>query len=1363
MEGFRLSSFYGRSLVLILGLTVFSCSGGGGCSSCEGCGVQPIAGGFPIEDRIPNAAQVRLTSSGLDFLEDNIDGIVATFLPDGLSFPVPRTEIIFGASICTNNDCTAHIEIESVTLEPTAPNLLRAHIRANVDSRDLAGTPGAWQGSCDVELDTRGGRRSFVGLVADLVLEQTTQLARGGYTKVRVANAGIAPGEGIETEDYEITGNILCRGAAFLDDLFDFIPNQINNQIGSLLQGALDEQLCTRRGEFGCPTGTHAVPDENPDSICRFQNDADAECVPILLGMDGEGDLGGALLGGFSPGAHAYAQFLLAAGGDGQAVNQGMTIDFYGGFRGTDRTFTQTPAHHSCVPTIDPPPLPEIPQLQAFRGNVIPGTAIESHVGIGIAEAFLDYAAYGLFDSGLLCLGVGTRLSQQLSTGLVSALIGSLNALTFPEENSALSIALRPQAPPDVHLGTGVEADPLLQISLPAVEADFYVWSSERYVRFMTFKTDLSIGADLSVEDGQLVPQIHYINASNSEVTNTELLSERPTQLANVLESLISSFAGMLTSGLGPIDLPSIMGFQLEVPTGGVTRVLEGDHRFLGIFANLAIAGPSPYTAEVDTRLWLSDFQLDRASMSPETWKQGPGNSVWLHFDADGPAGAAYEFSYRIDGGPWSPWTTDRRVRVEDEILLFQARHRIEARARIAGERLTTDSTPAVAELLVDVLPPVLNVARTADGVRVEAHDVITPKDKLEVRYQIDGAWTEWGQNFELELPYDEASVVVEVRDEAGNVGRSEAALIRGLPNANVEGCGCSAPGSSSNTPFALIGLVGLFGLFIVRRRSRGSASPALFGMVLALGLVVSGCECDGPMEADCDDLCRAARPPNVTSGAICCEATNMCVDYDVDDLCDPGYTCPVSEVVVDDACGVSCAQCTAKPGLDPGMLATYLDSYVDETGKVYLSGYSPGDAHGDALYGDLVFGTWNGSQVEWTIVDGAPRMPITNDPNGWRGGVSDPGPDVGRWTSLAKAGDTFLISYYDRTNGALKFAAGEPGSWDIHTVDDTGDSGRYSSLVVTPEGVPVIAYLRIQESPETPGQIVSSVMVAMANIAIPSAPTDWTLTEVASGPMPCRAEFCSEGSTCLESGQCVMPTSDCTDGCDSGQACFNGRCIATIPANYVEDMPPAYGLYTSLAVDPTGGLALVYYDRTAGDIHGVRYDGASWGTPFLIDGYGKNDPFVGDCGMSADVAVDSSGIWHVTYVDGTEETLRYAQVQSTGSLIGSPEVVDDGSTIDGETRHADGRHIVGDDASIAVLEGGTVRIAYQDATAQNLVVAVRPAGGGDWAIAHIDTDGSTGFWVDQEVIGATSYLSTFWMAREGNRLKSGVRVLMAE
>src|SRR5690606_32469067 len=156
------------------------------------------------------------------------------------------------------------------------------------------------------------------------------------------------------------------------------------------------------------------------------------------------------------------------------------------------------------------------------------------------------------------------------------------------------------------------------------------------------------------------------------------------------------------------------------------------------------------------------------------------------------------------------------RLRIEDEVLLLQARHTIEARARVAGEPQSTDETPAIAELVVDILPPTLHVARTAGGVRVEAQDVITASDRLEVRYQVDGEWTEWSRDFELELPYDEAEVVVEVRDEAGNVGRSQAALIRGLPNANVEGCGCSAPGTGSGgVPLALLGLAGLFGLVV--------------------------------------------------------------------------------------------------------------------------------------------------------------------------------------------------------------------------------------------------------------------------------------------------------------------------------------------------------------------------------------------------------------------------------------------------------------------------------------------------------------------------------------------------------------------
>ncbi|MCZ7682257.1 MAG: hypothetical protein M5U28_27085 [Sandaracinaceae bacterium] len=485
--------------------------------------------------------------------------------------------------------------------------------------------------------------------------------------------------------------------------------------------------------------------------------------------------------------------------------------------------------------------------------------------------------------------------------------------------------------------------------------------------------------------------------------------------------------------------------------------------------------------------------------MHPEHWSEGEGNSVWLEITADGPLGVEYEHSYRIDGGPWSAWTRDTRILVNDDALLLQARHEIEARARVVGEPRSVDETPARAELLVDILAPTLQVARTAGGVRVDADDVISGRDQargpLLRRRRLDG----WGHDWSLELPYDDSSEVsVEVRDEAGNVGRSTAPLIRGLPDASsADGCGCSAPGAGGGgLPLGLLALLGVAGAVIARRRGRrrhqrtfrGRASRALPFLALTLALVATGCECGTPMEPEPCGGCGR--------NELCCESTDMCVDYDIEDLCDPGYECDPDDVELDDMCGVVCSMCTVRPALQPGILATYLDAIVDEAGAVHVSGYSPGFAQGtsSARYGDLVFGSWDGSSVTWEIVDGAPTMPITNDPSGWRGGVSDPGQDVGRWTSLAHASGTYYISYYDADDGALKLAVGSPGAWQTHTVDDTGDSGRYSSLVLTATG-PAIAYLRIQESPEMPGQVVSSVMVASANVATPASPTDWTLT----------------------------------------------------------------------------------------------------------------------------------------------------------------------------------------------------------------------------------------------------------------------------
>ncbi|MGE0790676.1 MAG: MYXO-CTERM sorting domain-containing protein [Sandaracinaceae bacterium] len=1371
MESLRSLTMHRFTLAVMFALTLFSCNGGG-CSGCAGCGITPIPGGYPLDQRIDNAAQMRVTQSGLAFVENNIDPIVANFLPDGLDFPIPRTTgSASGADydICRSDDCFAHAEIESLELSPTAPNSISFHLRARLESTDSTGAHrplplrletlfGAITTNCQVDIQTTNGSRSYIGLAGNIALNTETRAARNGYTRIEVSSLALAMGEGIEDDDVElgscsgIAGAIINALSGLLKDL---LLDQLQGQIDGLLSNALGDSLCTQQGEFGCPTGTNAdgSPDD-PAAICRF---SDGECVPILLGTDGRGDLGGTAIGGFSPGTHAYAQFLLAAGGDGEAVNEGMSLYFYGGFMGTDRTFTNTPAHNSCVPVTEPPPLPTIARAEAFRQNMIPDTTVPADVGFGIAEPYLDYAGWGMFDSGALCIGAGTRLSQQLSTGLVSALITSLPDLTYPLDNAPLSIAVRPQIAPDFSIGSGGDSDALLQIDLRQVQIDFYVWSTERYIRFMTFQTDLNIGINLSVADNQIVPAIANVSASNSTVTNSELLDQDGNALAGVIETVISMFAGMLSSGISPFDLPSIMGLALNVPAEGIRPVREGGTSFLGIFANLALAA-SPIVAEVDTTLEVSDLALDRDAMRAESWGDG-ANRVWLSFDVAGYSPAVYEYSYRIDGGPWSSWHRESRFAIEDDALLLQARHQIEGRARVVGEPSSVDTTPAAAELIVDILPPTVSAQRTANRIEVVAHDIVSGLEGLEYRYQIDGEWTEWTRDATATVALDVDSVAVEVRDEAGNVGGAQAALIRGLPNPEAAGgCGCRVAGSPSSplAPFGFLGL-GLAALALVLRRARrtgrakGAATKAAAALAALIGLsMLSGCECSSP---PCGGTCVAAVPPAVTAGSLCCEATNMCANYDVDALCDPGYTCPVENVVADASCGVTCTACTVKPPLASGELATYLDIAVDDSSNVYLSGYSAGPGPGNGAYGDLVFGQWNGTSVDWEIVDGAPSSPIVADPNAWRGGVSAPGDDVGRWTSIVEDNGSFLISYYDVTNRALKLAAGGPGAWATHTIDDEGDSGRYSSMIITSSGVPVVAYLRMAESTMTPGVVMGSVMVATANMANPSSASDWTITEVASAQMPCRGELCSSG-TCIESGLCVTPTSDCASACGSGEACFMGNCQATFPSGWVEDMPPAYGLYVSLAETPTG-LGVVFYDRTAGNIYGSSFDGAAWSAPFLIDGYAVGDEYIGDCGQGADLAVDDSGVWHVVYVDGAEETLRYATVNAAGA-VNSTEVIDDGSTSDGSTRFTDGRHIVGDDASILV-DGSGVHVVYQDATSGHAVAANGSAG--TWTIERIDTEGSTGYWIGQASSGSSRQVARLFRVRMGRNLNSGVRV----
>jgi hypothetical protein len=1379
-------------------MAVFAC-GGGGCSGCASCGLEPIPGGFPVsQPRIANSGQIRLSQSGIQFLEDNVMGIASTLLPGGLTFPVPTTTVdvpvVDDATICPDMNCQISAEIHDLDLTPTAPNRLHAVVQIILDSRNLAGERAplpivvdlGWLGDADLDmdLDTRRGDRVFVALETDITFSNEARSPRTGFTRIDVGDIALIDGQGIEDADIDVSGSgVAGTVISFLINLLKgTIVDLLADQLSGLTDGLVGDNLCTTQGTSGCPTGSVA-DGMGPDAVCRFS--AGGDCVPMLIGIDGQGDLGNAFLGGISPGTHAPIQLVLASGEDGVAINEGMSLYMTGGFLSYDRSFTRTPGHNPCVPMRPQPDVPMIGRVPSFQGNVIPGTSTPSHLAIGVAEDYLNYAGYGMYDSGMLCLGVGTRLSQQLSTGLFSVLVPTLRSLTFPEGASPISLAVRPQQPPTFEIGGAGEA--LLTVTLPEAQIDFYVWSQERYIRFMTYQTDLVIGVNLSVMGGQIVPEITGITPTNSMVTNSEILTENPASLAMTIETVLTMFAGMLTSGISGFDLPSVMGFDIRIAEdGGIRGVDDGGEEFLGIFADLALSAPAPLVSEIDTTLELSDLEILPESMGMNDFGQNGRNTVWLHFDAEGPAGVDYEYSYRIDGALWSPWTRDRRVQIDDTALLLQAHHQIEARARIAGNAESVDVTPAMAELLIDVLAPELTLEEMDDreGVRVVAQDIVTSDEALEMRWRLDqDEWSAWGPVTDLEVDPDH--VEVEVRDEAGNVGRSSAPLIRGIPNpAGGGACDCRA-GNGRHDALGLFASLAVLGLLFARRgrKGRGAAQKGATrpfdgaGLLLALVAfaasgVVTGCDCGGgpgPGDGGSPDAppvacggmtCQPANPPGDMTGEICCESSSMCVDYDLDALCDPGFTCPLANVTIDGSCAVDCSACEALPPLPTGILATDLDLVTDGATS-YLSGYNPGVAVNPAYqYGDLVFGTLAGgdaSEIEWEIVDGVPTGERPAGAiDGWRGGIQGAGDDVGRWTSMARgASGTFYIAYYDVTNTALKIAIGTPGSWTTHTVDATADSGRYTSIVLTASGAPAIAYLRVEPAADMSGRVRSAVRVATASSAMPGATSDWTSTEVGGLDVNCRPEFCAEGQACLETGSCVTPATDCSPACGDEEACFAGSCQAALPDPYIEDLFPGRGLYAQLAVAGSG-LALTFYDRSEGNLYGAAFDGTAWGAPFLIDGYGRSG--AGDSGIGSSLFVDAMGVWHVSYVDGTDEGVRYAQVSAGAVTV--RELVDDGTT-DGSTPNPDGRHVVGDDSSVFVTASGEVRIAYQDATAHRLMVARRS--GTSWTSRILDEEDHTGFWIEQAGSDSGSRVATWWRRQMGRNTIDGVRVLSAD
>ncbi|MBK8011595.1 MAG: hypothetical protein IPK13_09600 [Deltaproteobacteria bacterium] len=477
--------------------------------------------------------------------------------------------------------------------------------------------------------------------------------------------------------------------------------------------------------------------------------------------------------------------------------------------------------------------------------------------------------------------------------------------------------------------------------------------------------------------------------------------------------------------------------------------------------------------------------------------------------------------------------------------------------------------------------------------------------------------------------------------------------------------------------------------------------------------------DCD-PDRACLGHRCVAAVPCNggCADGQVCDLDSNTCTRVAA---CDA--SCGEGEILVladpDTMSGPACClpdcACAVLPPIPAGQYLWYgaLGGALD---RLWVTGYDP-------IYEDLVAIEHNleGQRLRVHIVDGFPTTgPLVGNPEGPRGGRDGLGDRVGEHSAVVvdPASGAVHIAYYDRTQGALKYAQYISGTWHTMPIDGVdgvdggssgggndphGDAGLFTSIALDPSGAPRIAYMVIDAAPayDAPGS--TSVRVASAASSQPSESVDWTIETLES-----RVGTSTRGAT-------------------AG----------------VDDTIEGIGLFTSIQIKSDGTAMVAYYDAIQGDLRLATE--TSTGTYRLrtLDGNDPQSPT--DAGQHANLAIAPDGHAGVAYFDATRQALLYLDVSTEAR-----EVVDDG-LVPPDAARPDLR-VPGADASLIFDANSQPLIAYQDPTRLDLMWARRQTANSspEWTLetlrgaAEGDANGlATGFYTAQFRLGSTAYLST--------------------
>ncbi|MHA2265851.1 MAG: InlB B-repeat-containing protein, partial [Candidatus Thorarchaeota archaeon] len=360
------------------------------------------------------------------------------------------------------------------------------------------------------------------------------------------------------------------------------------------------------------------------------------------------------------------------------------------------------------------------------------------------------------------------------------------------------------------------------------------------------------------------------------------------------------------------------------------------------------------------------------------------------------------------------------------------------------------------------------------------------------------------------------------------------------------------------------------------------------------------------------------------------------------------------------------------------GDVGGYTSIAVDASGNVHM-------LFTDFTFDNLVYATNSG------VTPGTGNCDNTD----WDCETVDSEGEVGEYTSIAiDSSGGVHGSYYDRTNGALKYVYLAKYRLDVNTAG-TG-SGTVTS---SPSGIDC-------------GTDCSEDYSYGTSVTLtPTADTGSTFAGWSGDP------DCDDGVITIDSGITCTATFDLqtftltADKAGSGTGSVTSSpsgidCGADCSEDYL------YGTVVTLTATPDNGYSFIGWigcDLPSGNICDMTMDSNKTVTVEFSSWTNETVDSSGQVGMYTSIAIDSSDKAHISYRNSYNGDLKYA-TNASGSWVA-------------ETLDSTG--IVGDYTSIAIDSSDNVYISYYDVTNKDLKYATNASG--SWTYETVDSTGSVG------------------------------------